>query len=226
MTRPVIVFDVNETLLDIETLTPLFARLFADGAVMREWFAQMVLYSQTLTLAGAYMPFGAIGAGVLRMLGTIKGVAVAESDLAELKRRLLAMPAHGDVRDALERLTEEGFRLATLTNSAPSSEGDPLRAAGLDGFFERRFSVDAVRGFKPAPETYRAVTDGLGIVPRDMCLVAAHVWDTLGAQLFGASAALVLRRGNAVLPLDDVPQPTLVAADMAELADAIIARWG
>ena len=49
-TRPILVFDVNETLLDISTLTPLFTRLFNDGSVLHEWFAQLVLYSQTLTL--------------------------------------------------------------------------------------------------------------------------------------------------------------------------------
>ena len=32
------VFDVNETLLDIESLAPLFQRLFGDRKVVREWF--------------------------------------------------------------------------------------------------------------------------------------------------------------------------------------------
>ena len=48
----ILVFDVNETLLDIETLTPLFTRVFNDDNVMREWFAQLVLYSQIMTLSG------------------------------------------------------------------------------------------------------------------------------------------------------------------------------
>ncbi|WP_265088524.1 hypothetical protein [Psychrobacter immobilis] len=47
----IIVFDVNETLLDITTLEPLFARLFDDKQILREWFAQLVLYSQTMTLS-------------------------------------------------------------------------------------------------------------------------------------------------------------------------------
>ena len=42
--RPsVIVFDVNETLIDLTTLEPLFVRLFGEAAVMREWFAQLIL---------------------------------------------------------------------------------------------------------------------------------------------------------------------------------------
>ncbi len=225
-TAPVLVFDVNETLLDIEHLTPLFERVFRDGRVMREWFAQLVLYAEAVTLAGAYQPFGVLGAGVLRMLGTIKGVTIAEADLAELKERTATLPAHADVAPALDALRTAGFRLATLTNSPPSADGGPLRRAGLDPFFEQRASVDTARRFKPAPETYRVAADALGIAPADMCLVACHVWDTLGAQRAGAASALVLRAGNAPLPVEGLPQPTIVATDMRTFADAAIARWG
>ena len=39
----VLVFDVNETLLDIEALNPLFERVIGDRRVLREWFGQLVL---------------------------------------------------------------------------------------------------------------------------------------------------------------------------------------
>jgi hypothetical protein len=43
------VFDVNETLLDIEFVAPLFHRLFDDRKVLREWFEQLILYSDAIT---------------------------------------------------------------------------------------------------------------------------------------------------------------------------------
>src|ERR1700754_3214985 len=46
------VFDVNETLLDIEFIAPLFQRLFGDRNVVREWFGQLVLYSGAISLSG------------------------------------------------------------------------------------------------------------------------------------------------------------------------------
>ena len=222
----VIVFDVNETLLDITSLEPLFERLFDDAHVLREWFAQTVLYSEAMTLAGAYAPFGAIGGGVLRMVGGIHAVGVNDADVAELARRVGSMPAHDDVADALERLAGAGFRLATLTNSAPGDAPGPLARAGLKHRFERLFSVDAVRRFKPAAETYAQVAHGLGVPIGSTCLVAAHAWDTLGAQLAGGRAALVTRPGNAVLKVPGVPRPDIVAADLEAVADEIIARWG
>ena len=52
-------------------------------------------------------------------------------------------------------------------------------------------------------------------------MVAAHVWDTIGAQSAVFSGALITRPGNAPLPLDGPPQPTLVAADLRQLAQQL-----
>ena len=48
--RPIMVFDVNETLLDITHLEPLFVRIFGNKSVLREWFSHLIIYSQTMTL--------------------------------------------------------------------------------------------------------------------------------------------------------------------------------
>lgn len=221
----IIVFDVNETLLDITTLEPLFERLFGDPSVLREWFAQLILYSQTMTLSGLYTPFGQLGVGSLRMLATIHGVTVADGDFDELKTRMNTMPAHPDVVPALTRLRDAGFRLVTLTNSASASSPSPLERAGISGFFERAFSVEAVKKFKPAPETYQLVVDALGVEASRLCLVACHLWDTVGAQAAGYRGALVTRPHNAVLPAADVPVPDLVASELTDLADQIVLRW-
>ena len=65
---PYIVFDVNETLLDLETLQPTFQRIFGDELAMRLWFANLILYSAALTAAKVYAPFTDTGAAVMTML--------------------------------------------------------------------------------------------------------------------------------------------------------------
>src|SRR5689334_19492273 len=114
---PVIVFDVNETLLDIESLTPTFERIFGDRLALRRWFAELILYSEALTLAGIYVPFTDIGGAVLKMLATTCGIAISAADRAELTEKFASMPAHPDVPDALLKLKRAGFRLCTLTNN-------------------------------------------------------------------------------------------------------------
>lgn len=222
-TPSVLVFDVNETLVDIDSLAPLFTELFGDEGVLREWFAQLVMYSMSATLADSYVNFSTLAQGVLRMVGDIHHVDVSDHDTGRLKTGLLTMPAHPDAAEGLAALRDNGFRLVTLTNSPPNP-GEPtaLQSSGLAEFFEHQLSVDACRAFKPAPAVYRYACETLGVAPADCMMVAAHAWDTLGAQNVGFSAALITRPGNPPLPVDGLSQPNIVVRDLPELAQKLI----
>jgi 2-haloacid dehalogenase len=65
---PLIVFDVNETLLDLETMEPTFERIFGDRSWMRLWFTNLIRYSTVLTVARCYVPLTDIGWAVMKML--------------------------------------------------------------------------------------------------------------------------------------------------------------
>jgi 2-haloacid dehalogenase len=222
MKSSVLVFDVNETLIDIHSMAPLFAELFGDRRVLREWFGQLVMYSMTATLSERYVDFFTLGQGVLRMLGDIYRVNITDDDVLRVKAGMLTMPAHPDAADGLTQLRDNGFRLVTLTNSPPTAGGPtPLENAGLAGLFERQLSVDSCRAFKPSPVVYRYVCQVLDVAPADCMMVAAHVWDTLGAQNVGFKTALITRWGNPPLPVDGLPQPNLVVDDLRQLAEQL-----
>jgi 2-haloacid dehalogenase len=223
--QPVIVFDVNETLLDLDALHPIFDRIFGDQAALRLWFANLITYSEALTLAGVYVPFTDIGGAVLRMLAAARGITVSGDDAAELTDRFATMPPHPEVPTALRRLREHGFRLFTLTDNTLAISGRQLEHAGVIDVFERRFSVDeTVRRHKPAREAYESVAAALEIEPDGICLIACHVWDTIGAQAAGWQAGLIRRPGN--VPLEVGPQPDYIGDDLDEIADQLIGRYG
>ena len=215
---PVLVFDVNETLLDLRVLEPFFNELFGEPRALRDWFAELILYSQTLTVAGYYRPFNELAAAVLRMRGAVAGVEITDAHTRSLGEAIRRMPAHPDVAPGLRRLREAGFRLVTLTNSPPSAGPSPLEGAGVADYFEDHFSVDAVGAFKPAPACYHQVARRLGVGTGDLCLVACHVWDTIGAQALGCQGAFVRRPGNAVIDVAEVPTPDFIADDLISLA--------
>src|SRR3984885_15199007 len=100
-TPAVLVFDVNETLIDIESIAPVFERIFGDPRAMRQWFGQLLTYSMTVTASGHYVDFFTLGQGVLRMLATTRGVDINDDDEDALKHAMLTMPAHPDVADGL-----------------------------------------------------------------------------------------------------------------------------
>src|SRR5260370_40657503 len=113
---PLIVFDVNETLLDIETMEPTFERIFDDKSAMRLWFANLILYSAAMTVAGCYVPFTDIGSAVMKMLADIRGIKIDDKDRKELTEKFSTMPPHPEAPAALRKLRDAGFRIFTLTD--------------------------------------------------------------------------------------------------------------
>ena len=218
---PALIFDVNETLLDLDALAPLFERLFGERAALREWFAQLILYSEAMTLTGNYVPFGELGGAVLRMMGTTRKIHVPDGDIQLLKEAVATMPAHAEVPAALQRLRTAGFRLFTLTNNPKATCEKQLRSAGIADLFDGQFSVDeGARRYKPAREVYRMVEQTLSISPSQLWLIACHTWDILGASAAGWNTALVLRSGNA--PLSVGGQPSITGVDLADVADKLL----
>jgi 2-haloacid dehalogenase len=216
----IIVFDVNETLLDLKALQPRFEKVFGDPAALSQWFAQLLQTSLVLTITNRYHDFATIGASALAMVAARRGVTLSIEMKQFVLQGMRTLPPHEDVVPALQRLREAGFRLATLTNSPPHVVEAQLDHAELTGFFERQLSVDMVRRFKPAAEAYQAAATALGIGVADIRLVAAHNWDVTGALQAGCQAAFVARPGMVLGELD--LQPDIIGRDMQEVVEQIL----
>ena len=217
----IIVFDVYETILDIEVLNPFFQSTFGNARIMREWFAELILYSQALTLSGNYNDFNKLAMAVLDMFAKARAVTLEKNDVADFLNIMRKLPAHNDVLQALDMLRDAGFRMVTLTNSPAATSKLLLDQAKLSGYFEKQFSVDSVKKFKPSPDAYQMVATNLGVTLNQLRLVSAHTWDTLGATGAGCLSALVVRPYNA--PLGIGAQPDIVDVDLIEVAQKIIA---
>ena len=220
-TKPkVLVFDVNQTMLDLNALRPHFVRAFGDGKALDEWFSLLLHYSLVVTVADAYADFATVGRAVLEMLANTKGIKLSSEDATRILQGVLTMPAYPDVPVSLKRLRAAGFRMVTLTNSSPSAVKAQLQNAGLAQYFDESISVESVRRFKPDLEVYRSAAAHLGAQPGELLLIAAHPWDVFGALKAGWQAAFVARNGITPFPLG--PKPTINGPDINAIADAIL----
>ncbi len=217
----VIVFDVNETLLDLRAFDPHFQRLFGDAAVRQEWFNQVLQSGLVTTVLGTYADFGTVGGAALDMTTARRGVALSAEDRAQLLGTIKSLPPHPDVREGLMRLREAGLRLATLTNSTFQVAQAQLQNAGLTEFFDQILSADSVRRLKPAVEVYQMAAARLGVPVSQIRLVAAHAWDVAGAMHAGCAAAFIARPGTALDPLS--PKPDIIGQDLREVSAQILA---
>ena len=219
--KPILAFDVNETLLDLAALDPIFAALFGEATVRREWFTQMLQSALVSIVTDTYSDFTALQMGALEMIAARRGITLSEADRARVRTGMETLPPHPDVRPGLERLRDAGYTLVTLTNSPMRVAEAQIAYAGLTDLFPQRFSADQVRRLKPSPEPYRMVAKELGVPIAEVRLVAAHAWDIAGAMRAGCGTAFVNRPGAVLDPL--VPVPSLIAPTITAIADAIIA---
>lgn len=218
--REVVVFDVNETLLDLRGLAPAFSSIL-PAELMGVWFTRMLHNSLVANSTGHYDSFDRQGVDALIVTAGSVGVSVTEPQAAALVAGMTSLPPHPDVVPSLERLAESGFRLATLTNSSLAVLEEQMSNAGLMGFFDELISVEEVQQFKPAPATYLYAAGRLRVPIDEMRLVAAHSWDVTGAARAGARTAYVSRGNLARGPLSEAPD--IAGDDLISVAGSIIA---
>lgn len=221
MSRHVLLFDVNETLLDLAALDPAFQAVFHDTAARGEWFTQALQSALVGVVTGRHHDFSAICRSALSMVARRRRLELNHEAREGLLQGMKRLPPHPEVPGALHLLKERGFRLATLTNSTPDVMESQLACAGLTELFEKRLSVEGAGVLKPAPQVYRYAARELEVAPDEIRLVAAHSWDVTGAIRAGCAGAFVGRRGKVLDPLGETPD--IVGADLSEVAEAIVA---
>ncbi len=221
----VIVFDSNETLLDLAGLDRAFIQAFGDASARKAWFKQVLELFLTATVIEKYRPFEAIADSALDMVAAQRGDdEIAKVDRAAIHTAMLTLPVHADVAPALARLQDADLRLAVLTNSSAKSAMAQLEHAGVARYFDEILSAHAVKRYKPAREAYEYAAKELGVDLKEMRLIAAHSWDIAGALAVGCKGAFVRRPDKALDPHGS--QPDIDESTMTAVAERLIRADG
>ena len=221
--RPVLFFDVNETLLDLTPVRKTVgAALGGRDDLAPLWFATLLQFSLVSTVADRYRNFDDLAADALRFVAAKHDIALTPTQARRTVAPLLTLPPYPEVAPALRRLQAAGFRLFALSNSSKAGLDAQIRNAELSPFFEGLLSVEDVGVFKPHSQVYRWAIQRADASPAQCWMVAAHGWDVAGALWSGLSAAFVSRPGQHLLP--HAPRPQVVEPDLSRVTDRLLAR--
>ena len=219
----VILFDVNETLLDMTPLKKKINSLLGSSKGFKIWFGMLLQYSLVDNCTASYHEFIAIANATLDMAAKALNKSISEKEKKETLATIKELSAYPDVAKGLKILKQNGFRLATLTNSPITTLTAQLKYASLTEYFEATLSVDTIKKYKPALETYKWAAEQLSANVSDAILVAAHGWDIAGALQAGLQAAFVERKGQALYSLS--PRPQFIGKDLVEIANKIVSHY-
>jgi 2-haloacid dehalogenase len=222
-TKPVIVFDVNETLLDMGPLKNNINKLLEEPQAFRIWFGMVLHYSLVDNCTNQYHDFSTIAAAVIKMTADSLNKTVSKEDIKKALSAIKSLKAYPDVEKGLTLLKDNGFRLATLTNSPENALKEQLTNSNLTGSFELALSIDAIKKYKPAPETYLWAAEKLGVKPQEMIMIAAHGWDLAGAANAGLATGFIAREGQSLYGLSS--QPNYEAKDIYEIALVLVEKY-
>jgi 2-haloacid dehalogenase len=222
MHRPAwIVFDVNETLLDLAPVAAVVGEALGGGQEsFRLWFSRLLHYSLVMNATGAKAGFAHIGAAALEMLAEEAGRPLPKGEAAaELAAAFAQTRPWPEVPAALAALKQRGYRLASLTNSSAGSAAARFAAAGISDCFDAQLSVEHAGCFKPHVGVYTWALAQIGAEPAGALMVAAHPWDLMGAAVAGLQTAFLRRPGQARFPLAE--RFSVEVDDLAGLATAL-----
>lgn len=215
-----LIFDVNETLLDMSPLRKAVNDFFKNDLAFEVWFPTLLQYSLVETTSGKYHDFSKIAVATLKMTAVKFNIKPEEEKLKSILGKVKQLPAHPDVPIALEKLKSKGIPMIALTNGKPDVAVAQLKYAGIDRFFDEIISVERIGKYKPHPDTYNYVLQKKTVAPDKVMMIASHGWDIAGAQRAGLQTAFVSRPAKMEYPLAE--RATISAASCTEIAEILL----
>ncbi|CAL68399.1 haloacid dehalogenase type II [Christiangramia forsetii] len=211
-----LIFDVNETLLDLDPLKTSINEALGNNQATDVWFAELLQYSLVESVTNTYHDFSEIAAAILKMNAKKYDKEFSEEEIKDILKPISQLEAYADVVEGLEKLQKTDLQLIAFSNGKPSVLKEQLEFAGLSKYFDKILSVDPVKKYKPHPETYEFVLKEAGTKKENSMMVAAHGWDITGAMRAGLRTAFIQRPGKFIFPLSQ--KPTIETSDILTLA--------
>lgn len=166
-----------------------------------------------------HTPYKEIGRQALDYTLDRAGIGHTMEEVVSLVAQIERLDPFDDVVAGLESLKDHGLPLVILSNGDPDMLERGVSYSGTSHLFDRVISVAEAGSFKPHAVTYRTATDLLDLRPDEVCFVANHAFDCIGAKAAGMRTAFVSRRGR---PFgNDQYSPDVVVADFTELATTL-----
>ncbi len=224
-----VMFDFYGTIVDmqgglIEAITPYLAEKgYTANPASRvvTWWRRTHFENSMIDalLHRQHTPYREIGRQAVDYTLKRAGVAHTMGEVDALVEQIERLRPFDDVVAALQTLEDHGLRLVILSNGDPDMLERGVANSGTAHLFDRIISVAEAGSFKPHEVTYRTATEMLDVRPDEVCFVASHAFDCIGAKATGMRTAFVDRRGR---PFgNDTYPPDCVVADFAELTTVL-----
>ena len=224
-----VVFDAYGTLFDVYGIGALAEKLFPGqgAAIAGLWRDKQIEYTRLITLSDPnpqggskhYQSFWELTQHALRYTMARLALPASETDIQALMGQYAQLTPFAENLDVLQRLKAAKVCTAILSNGSPEMLQSATRSAGMTTLIDHILSVDGIRLFKTAPQSYGLVFQVIDAEPQEILFVSSNAWDALGATWYGFTTLWVNRQG---LPFEAIgPRPHFSGPDLTQVLDVL-----
>ena len=126
-----------------------------------------------------------------------------KNELLNLYKILSTFP---EVKNVLNNLKENNYKLAILSNGTPTLLNQLVKSNDLDKIFDDVFSIEEAGIYKPNSKVYDIPIKKYQIQKNEILFLSANTWDVSGGGNYGYNAIWVNRSNNVFDKLDYTPK--------------------
>ena len=215
-------FDVYGTLIDTHGVVDLLKIMVGDKAkaFSHTWRDKQLEYSFRRASMQNYVSFAVCTQQALDFTCAYYKIELDEKQKAELMDIYAVLPAFDEVKEALVKFKEKGFRLFAFSNGKKEAVEGLLENAGIRELFLGVVSVDDMKIFKPSPAVYSHFLRSAEVKGDEAWLISSNPFDVTGSISAGLKSAWIQRSSEAIFDPWEI-EPTIKVNSLLELVEKI-----
>lgn len=211
-------FDVYGTLIDTNGVISLLEKFIGNKAkdFSTTWRDKQLEYSFRRGHMQNYVSFTVCTEQALEYSCLFYKINLTVEQKNELMKIYGILPAFSEVKEALKKFKEKGFRLFAFSNGKKEAVEKLLENAGIKEFFLGIVSVDDIKTFKPSPGAYAHFLRTAETKSSESWLISSNSFDVTGSISAGMRSAWIQRSSEAIFDPWEI-QPTIKTSSLLEL---------
>ena len=222
MAKITLAFDVYGTLIDTNGVLTLLENFIGEKAkaFSSTWRDKQLEYSFRRGHMQNYVSFAVCTKQALDYTCLFYKENLSIKQRAELMAIYALLPAFDEVKVALEKFKEKGFRLFAFSNGKKEAVEKLLANARILDLFDGVVSVDDIKTFKPSPGAYAHFLRSADARSGESWLISSNPFDVTGSISAGMRSAWIQRSSEAIFDPWEI-QPTIKVNSLLELTNRI-----
>ncbi len=219
MNTKAVVFDAYGTLFDVNSAAKKCKNKIGDKWEMfaNFWRTTQLEYTWLRSLMKRHKDFWQITEDSLDKSMSVYNIDKSLRD--ELLNLYKVLSPYPEVEEVLKSLKKKNLKLCILSNGTPELLNELVSSNNLKNLFDKIFSIEEVKVYKPDARVYELPIKKFNIQPKEITFLSANTWDVSGGGNYGYNSIWVNRNNSQFDFLDYQPKNEI--SNLSHLLDIV-----